>query len=411
MKIKRALIVTVGTGTRPGVHIVKPLVKTIRDSRPDFIVLVVTEKSLLFGEDIVKELGLDKSSYVYEPLKDFDDFQSVFRRINHAFHKLHDMGFSHEEIQIDFTSGTKAMSSGAVLSAIYNQCASIKYITGQRKNGVVLDGTEKFLTVCPSAVFALHDIQLSQELILGLRFDTANEILGKIQIDLLSEEEKRWVRNLRLISQAYSAWDKFDHKSANKKMSKITWEPSFLQPFKPSRSAESLLSNLAGDKKNSELLLLDLSNNAIRRGKEGKYDDAVARFYRITELFAQQLLERSPYHINTSDVDLSKIPELRDLLGKFKNEVDGKIRIGLEMDYNVLNELGHPLGEKFLADKQLRGRLSERNESILAHGLKPISNSLYRKLYQSLLILFESEYPDFTVKAQRVQFPWVKNKV
>ena len=303
------------------------------------------------------------------------------------------------------------MSSGAVLSAIYNQCASIKYITGQRKNGVVLDGTEKFLTVCPSAVFALHDIQLSQELILGLRFDTANEILGKIQIDLLSEEEKRWVRNLRLISQAYSAWDKFDHKSANKKMSKITWEPSFLQPFKPSRSAESLLSNLAGDKKNSELLLLDLSNNAIRRGKEGKYDDAVARFYRITELFAQQLLERSPYHINTSDVDLSKIPELRDLLGKFKNEVDGKIRIGLEMDYNVLNELGHPLGEKCLADKQLRGRLSERNESILAHGLKPISNSLYRKLYQSLLILFESEYPDFTVKAQRVQFPWVKNKV
>ena len=88
MKIKRALIVTVGTGTRPGVHIVKPLVKTIRDSRPDFLLLVVTEKSLLFGEDIVKELGLDKSSYVYEPLKDFDDFQSVFRRINHAFHKL-----------------------------------------------------------------------------------------------------------------------------------------------------------------------------------------------------------------------------------------------------------------------------------------------------------------------------------
>ena len=83
MNTKRALIVTVGTGTRPDVYIVKPLVKTIKDSRPE--------------------------------------------------------------------------------------CASIKYITGQRKNGVVINGTEKFLTVSPSAVFALHDIQLAHELILRLR--------------------------------------------------------------------------------------------------------------------------------------------------------------------------------------------------------------------------------------------------
>ena len=139
MNTKRVLIVTVGTGTRPDVYIVKPLLKTIRDSRPDFLVLNVTDGGRIECEAIAKELSLDESSCLMESLQDFDDFQAVFRSINRVFRKLDEMGFSPEEIQLDFTSGTKAMSSGAVLSAIYNQCSSIKYITGKRKNGVVID--------------------------------------------------------------------------------------------------------------------------------------------------------------------------------------------------------------------------------------------------------------------------------
>ena len=109
--------------------------------------MIVTDGSRIYGKAIAKELSLDELSCLIVSLQDFDDFQAVFRSINRVFRKLDEMGFSPEEIQLDFTSGTKAMSSGAVLSAIYNQCASIKYITGQRKNGVVIDGTEKFLTV------------------------------------------------------------------------------------------------------------------------------------------------------------------------------------------------------------------------------------------------------------------------
>ena len=87
MTIKRALIVTVGTGTRPDVYIVKPLVKTIKDSRPDFLVLVVTEGSRTYGEAIIRELGLKDESYLLEELRDFDDFQAVFRDINRVFRR------------------------------------------------------------------------------------------------------------------------------------------------------------------------------------------------------------------------------------------------------------------------------------------------------------------------------------
>jgi len=87
MPSKRTLIVTVGTGTRPDVYIVRPLVKTIKDSRPDFLVLVVTEGSRTYGEAIIRELGLKDESYLLEELRDFDDFQAVFRDINRVFRR------------------------------------------------------------------------------------------------------------------------------------------------------------------------------------------------------------------------------------------------------------------------------------------------------------------------------------
>ena len=89
--------------------------------------------------------------------------------------------------------------------------------------------------------------------------------------------------------------------------------------------------------------------------------------------------------------------------------MDGKIRIGMEMDYTLLSELGHAVGKHFLEGKQLRGRLGERNASILAHGLNPVSKNLYSKLYSSVLSLIQLQLPDFADKAKTVQFPWIKD--
>ena len=402
---------TVGTGTRPDVYIVKPLVKSIMDSRPDYVVLVVTQQSLRFGQDIVKELGLSEDSFSIEVLKEFDDFQSVFRSVNEIFEKLRKLGFNQNEIQVDFTSGTKAMSSGVVLSAIYNECESVKYITGQRKNGIVVDDTERFVSVFPSMVFLLHDIQMAKQFITELRFATAGEMLGKVRPEILNDFERAYVKNLLVIAKAYLAWDVFDHAAALRNLEKVDWSVPELEPFKPSSHILEALKQITRSqgKEKNYLLLLDLFNNATRRGREGKYDDAVARLYRATELFAQQLLADERFSIDTSDVDLCKVPEsLRATLEKQRSELDGKIRIGMEMDFMLLKELGHHVGEKFFEDKQLRGQLSERNYSILAHGLRPIRKSLYKKLHSSVVSLFETEIPNFSSDAQALQFPWLQ---
>ncbi len=409
--MKRALIVTVGTGTRADVYIVRPLVKTIRDSRPDFTVLVATDQSRLYAEKIIEELKLEEGkSYRLVTLTKADDYQKIFGDVNNIFRDLFARGYSCDDIQLDFTSGTKAMTAGAVLSAIFNQCGSLKYITGERKNGVVQDDTERFLSINPKQIFNLHDVRLADELIFNLRFATAVDLLRKINLSLLSKEERDWAESLTLIAKGYREWDVFNHGDALRQLNKINWELADLSRFNPTAESRTLLQRLAEEKKSpSEDLLLDLYNNAVRRGIEGKYDDAVARLYRATECFAQFILQ-SVYQIDSSDVDISRVPEaMRNRLQKNKGGRDDKIRVGLYLDYELLAAFGHPAGRCFLENKALQGRLAERNTSILAHGVKPVSYSLHQKLRTGVVELFNLQIPDFETRAQAVQFPWLKS--
>lgn len=408
--MKRALIVTVGTGTRPDVYIVKPLVKSIRDSRPDFLVLVATPESRKFAAAILAELQWPQNSSEVKILNNFDDFQLVCREVNQVFDLLQKHGYKPEDVQLDFTSGTKAMSVGAVYAAISNQCQSIKYITGERQNGVVMDGSEKFLTFAPNTIYTLHDVRLAEELTRRLRFATADEILGNLPLNLLDSQERAWAESLRSLAQGYRFWDIFDHAKALQKFKKVDWDLPAAAVFRPSPAGLEHLSTLAAspDKINRLPLLLDLYNNALRRGREGKYDDAVARFYRAVELFSQHLLSSPPYEIDSGNVELAKAPPvLHDLLDKNRDPRDGCIKIGLVLNYRVLAELGHPVGDAFLASEPLQGRLRQRNDSILAHGLKPITESVFRKLQSDLLPLFTLAQPTFSEEARSIQFPWL----
>jgi CRISPR-associated protein (TIGR02710 family) len=126
--------------------------------------------------------------------------------------------------------------------------------------------------------------------------------------------------------------------------------------------------------------VLDVVLNAERRASRGRFDDAVARLYRAIELLAQTRLKKRDPPLDSSDLDLEKLPEpiqpkyqrMREL-----NELRGwgsKVQIGLVSDYVLLQELGDPLGRVYapLADR-LRQALENRNQSILAHGGTPLT--------------------------------------
>ena len=121
-------------------------------------------------------------------------------------------------------------------------------------------------------------------------------------------------------------------------------------------------------------MLADLINNAERRIKECKYDDAVARLYRAIELIAQMKLRE--YGLDDLSCEKFTIEDIRgkkidpSLYAKYKDE-KRRLKLGLEMKFNLLNDLGWDMG-RHIYDNEMKNLLSKRNASVLAHGLDPV---------------------------------------
>ena len=414
MPLKRALIITVGTGTRHDVDIVRPLTKTVRDSRPDYTVFVATQDSREHGKRIAAILGLDSSAYSIEIVEQFDDVESVFIEMSKIIRQVVSRGYSPEDIQVDFTSGTKAMSAGAVLAAIYQNCASLKYITGERERGVVKDGTERFVSLCPHAVFAVYEIKTAIELVKKLRFQPAIELLDNINPKLLAPEDIELLASVKAVAQAYDFWDRFEHIKFTGSIKKVKWRFPELQIFQvgdPVRETVHRIGETLKAEKAviNEDVLLDLFNNAERRAMEGRYDDAVARLYRLTEMLAQYVLN-SRYQIDTGNVDIKKTPtEMHKRLEAHRDTSDGnKVKIGLRVSYELLEAWGEKIGKKYGENNRIKHLLNERNNSLLAHGNKPVTHGLYLKLKQEVVDLVKVEIDDLEARARNLNFPWIR---
>jgi len=174
----------------------------------------------------------------------------------------------------------------------------------------------------------------------------------------------------------------------------------------------------------TKLLLIDLINNAERRIKEGKYDDAVARLYRAFELIAQiKLLELGLIdEIRLKDnkifaILLEKLKEKtsNDIVEKYKeyqkpdDTNNGVIKIALKKDYELLSDLKEELGNvyKELEDKKskISKLLKNRNNSILAHGLEPVEKQTAEELFEEVKKYSKILIPNIEEKLKQAEFP------
>ena len=407
--MKRALILTVGTGTRPDTNIVRPLVKTIRHSHPDFVAFVASSMSKKYAEDIARELALDEKRYEIHELSSPEDIESVFREMNALVRKIRLKGFDCQDMEVDFTSGTKAMTGGAVISAIFQACGSLKYITGNRKDGVVVDGTEKFLSITPESIFALQELQMAGRFILELRFEPALKIMESINLFLLESYQRSLLENLKNIAMAYKCWEAFDHRKFSGYYGEIVFSQPEVEAFRVDEGIPRRVLNIfrtLEKEKISEDVLADIFNNARRRFDEGKYDDALSRLYRMTEMLAQWELSKSPFEINTSDVDIKKIPPEKTNYYDGLRDKGSKIQLGSKKSYELLALLGVPIGNLYLKDNKLKALLNKRNFSILAHGLKPISREECHSLFACVESLVSASIGNFQTLTRELDFPW-----
>ncbi len=155
---RSVIVLSLGTGT----NVEYGIAKSIRAHNPSLVVFIATKESF---ETLDKVESLIKTPFKKKHiiLEDKDDIEDCYRTIRDTIQWLIKQGYSSHEIIADFTSGTKAMSAGLTLGAIAADCQTLSYVAGKRnpKNGRVITGTERVISLTPSEIYAVNRTKLA----------------------------------------------------------------------------------------------------------------------------------------------------------------------------------------------------------------------------------------------------------
>ena len=176
--IKRVfMFITVGTG-RDRKDIASAIVKSIRIYKPAGVVFFCTRKSEMETlpeiEKILQQenLQIQKEVCVIEDENDFEEIKNKCAEV---------IGKYKGEKIVDYTSGTKAMSVGIVIAGLEKNVELISYITGKRdSSGRVIPGTERFLSMSPSQIYAQNTYRKAIDYFNDTRFELAKSNFGRM---------------------------------------------------------------------------------------------------------------------------------------------------------------------------------------------------------------------------------------
>lgn len=459
--------------------------KTICEEKPQEVYFLQTDRSKDTVDKIVQDL--QNEEYLKEYFKDYDNcedfvdsiimyasnFNDKINRIDIGDHEkitetfvktrsvILDLQKEDCEVIIDFTGGARPMAIGLYLAAMGEGC-QYAYVSGERVDdlGVVKAGFEEVTKqIDPYQHYAIDEFNKGIQFFNRYQFDAAMTNF-KLAKDKLSD--KNLIERAELfidIVRFYDVWDKFGNNVVDKVNLKSIPLDVFLKENILNRiDSSDNLTNYFNERnpefykqllKNHSFLKLklssndetilkdinyylpDLLNNAKRRIKEGKYDDAVARLYRCIELVAQlnlnqykvineeQLKKSKTFEVNRSKIDksinklgLAKIDDYN--IRGWNNKNIELLKFDSSTSYKVLDCISEGKNND-LSDKtkdivnnyqhRLKNNIESRNNSILAHGLNPINekkaNDLFKMVDEHANKLFNiGKYREFAKFSQ-----------
>lgn len=406
----RALIMTVGLPLNPKMDIAGALAKEIKRVGPEELVLLASEQSHRNAVRLTELLGDAKIHSRIIDLKSPNDLEEAFRAVNVLMGEFSEKGIGPDEIAINFTSGTKMMGSGAVLSGVFNRIGQLRYITGAEAG---VEDRGRVVTTRPGAVFAYQDLLRARILMRELRFESATEVLSTIDDSLLTGRGRERRRGLLILAEAYLQRETFHPGGFIDLYAKAQFGDSLLEMFELSEDQLQAVKELAREVKKGELgrsILIELYNDGLRRLRSGWADDAATRVYRAMEVLAQWILKRD-FDIVTDDVDTRRIPP-RDRVAfeALRSMEDGMVKIGLRKAYDLLVILETPVGRHFSQSETVTEFLAKRSASILAHGLATMNLDDTRRLFDAVRELIVVEIEDFDREHRLLQFPWIDSE-
>jgi CRISPR-associated protein (TIGR02710 family) len=400
----------------------EPIVATLKRWNPARVRFVPTRET---REQIVAEivplarsegLTIDPGRYDVLELPDAQDFGGcldAMRQLTPIVEEWLARGDQYQTV-VDLTGGTKCMSAALALTASRWRCV-FSYVGGNERTkegvGTVISGKEQVLpSHNPWDALGFQAVEEFRSLFDGQAFAAAAALADRTMRKVGEHSRKREFNALKLLGEAYDAWDRFDQKSALSKLKELAkYENDLCAVFGQVKADElrkwtrmnlDCLQRLVDASAPGMLHVADLLANARRRNAEGRLDDAVARLYRAVESLAQVALAERHMIENTKQIPLDRVPE--PLRGQWSaRSKEGSVFAGLQDAYDLLYALGDEVATRFrklqLNDRQ--SPLTARNQSILAHGFERVSDTVFEQLWNVSLQLAQIQ------EAELTQFP------
>jgi CRISPR-associated protein (TIGR02710 family) len=241
-------------------------------------------------------LALDPGRYDALELPDGQDFAAcvdALRQVTPIVEEWLGRGDQYQVV-VDFTGGTKCMSAALALQAHRWRCV-FSYVGGSERTkegiGVVISGKEQVLHAYnPWDALGFQAVERFVALFDQQAFVAAATAADRAMRNVSDPSRKRELNALKLLSEAYDEWDRFNHKEALSKLREMAKNKNDLQAMLgPAKSGQisarvdehrRYLEQLTEGSSPSIAHVTDLLANARRRKAEGRIDDAVARLYR-----------------------------------------------------------------------------------------------------------------------------------
>ncbi len=389
------LLCTVG-----GSH--QPILEAIRSNSPDYVCFFCTDRDQASGKpgsigqvigkgnvikanpedgkptlpNIPTQAGLDGSKFKTCKVP-ADDLDGAFFAMRAAIVDL-TQRFPGARLVADYTGGTKTMTAALVCAALDRDDIDLQLVTGARADLVrVADRTEQ--TVTASVTRLRLDRAMAPYLEAWRRFAYREAAVGLEGIRATADApDGTRLQFARALSHALALWHDFDHVRA---LGLIEPYVRRVAPCYPDLLPALRLLTHEGNPEREPMRLFDLWLNAQRCAAQGRYDDAVARVYRLLEWTAQWQLRRR-LGVETADFPRERLPD--DVA--VQPDRNGKFKLGLWSAWQVVKaDVGMAGSAKaFIVEQEnkLKDLLAIRNQSILAHGFQPIAEADWKQMQQ-----------------------------
>ena len=384
---RRTLVMTVGTGDLDRLEetLFTPLRKSIATDAWTRVILLPSSVTEEFARTLRERLDgpeVDVSALAAGDENDADAAYAHFDRVLASVLQHVDP----EEVVVDFTRGTKAMSAALVLAATRREVPHLRYVTGARDSrGMVTPGSEVVREIRTTSVDGQRRLDLARNLMLRGNFAAAETVLPNPEHPFAALYPRDLVRTASAVCGAarfYTAWDRLDYASAAGVEAdappsddwSAVWPTDAMRGWVRSLACEPERSDHPAMAARLRQLVVDLLANGERRVRDGQHEDALVRAYRTLELIGQVRLFDHGLDSGNLDRNNEAVKAVQQRLAK-KNDAPlttgraGGLQAGRSQVARILKRCGDPLAGRLLEFENaplLKPTL--RNTSVLVHG-------------------------------------------